>query len=90
MKITIQDILAEWSYKAPNEMDEARRIGMLICERLNETRWLTWTKFPNKFANCKTDCEIHKLISDFSGWLVEVGINKERKKKKEEDHGDCE
>jgi len=87
--ITINDIIRQYDPDAEKEIKEVRRIGKLICERLNTVQCLQWTVFPTEFANCRTDSDLYQMIDNFNGWLDETGMTakEEPKAKKEERDG---
>lgn len=56
-----------------NEIAEVSRTGAMVAAELRKYKWLTWTKFPEAFENCRNESQFYQTIDNFNGWLVETG-----------------
>jgi len=72
--IYIQDLINKYNPGADSEIEAVTEVGEAIAARMNKHKWLQWTKFPDKFANCRTDSDLYQMIDNWNGWLEETGL----------------
>lgn len=52
-----------------NELKSVMKTGRAISKKLNEFYWFWWTRFPAKFAACRTDSDLFQTIDEINEWV---------------------